>query len=136
MLLLGGACMLGVGSTNPAVDLDHLFVGGLLAYAGFGRWDEEFARSMLRGLGVIYLLAGLLAFVTPALLFGVYPETYNGILLNHLVHLTVGVSNVAAAFLRQDVLAKVGKALRGRQEERHPVEFHPSGPASRSSGIE
>ncbi len=98
--------MLGVGTTNPVVDLDHLFVGALLAYSGFGRQDEEFARIMVRGLGTIYLLAGVLTFVVPALI-GVFPELQNGIFLNHLVHLVVGVSSLAAAaFLPQDTLAK------------------------------
>ncbi len=49
--MLGGPCMLGVASTNPAVDLDHLFVGALFAYAGFGRRDEGFAHAVLGGLG-------------------------------------------------------------------------------------
>ncbi len=106
LLLLGGACMLGVGTTNPLVDLDHLFVGGLLAYAGFGHRDEAFVRTIVWGIGVIYMLAGLLAFVVPAL-FGVFPDTPNGIFLNHLVHLVLGVSSLAAAaFLRQDMPAK------------------------------
>ena len=107
LLSLGVACMLGLGTTNPAVDLDHIFVGALLTYAGFGRWDGEVARSIVGGLGLIYLLAGLLAFVAPALLLGMFPDTPNGILLNHVVHLTFGVSNVAAAiFLPQDTRAK------------------------------
>ncbi len=106
LLLLGGACMLGIGTTNPAVDLDHLFVGGILAYAGFGDRDEQFARTMVGGLGMVYLLLGMLTFVVPAL-FGVFPDTQNGIILNHLVHLVVGVSNIAAvALLPQDTLLK------------------------------
>ncbi len=51
LLLLGGPCMLGVGTTNPAVEPDHLFVGALFTYAGFGRQDEGFARAMVGGLG-------------------------------------------------------------------------------------
>jgi hypothetical protein len=114
LLLLSGACMLSVGTTNPAVDVDHLFVGALFAYAGFGRRDEGFARAMVGGLGGIYLLAFLPAFVLPAL-FGMFPDIPNGILLNHLVHLVVGVSSVAAvAFLSQDTLAK----LLGRRRPR------------------
>lgn len=95
LFLLGGACMLGVGTTSPVVDLDHLFVGGLLAYAGFWCRNEE-ARTIAGGVGMLYLLAGVLAFVVPAL-FGMFPDRPNGILLNHLVHLVLGISNVVAA---------------------------------------
>lgn len=99
--MLGGLCMLGVGTTSPVVDLDHLFVGGLLAYAGFRGQDEPFVRTIVGGMGVLYLLAGVFAFVVPAL-FGIFPDRPNGIFLNHLVHLVLGVSNVAAAiFLPQ-----------------------------------
>lgn len=109
LFLLGGVCMLGVGTTSPVVDLDHLFVGALLVYAGFGNWEEKFIRTMVGGTGALYLLAGLLAFVVPAL-FGVFPDRPNGILLNHLVHLVLGISNlVAAVFLRQRPLAKHSK---------------------------
>ena len=107
LLSLGGVCMLGLGTTNPAVDLDHMFVGALLAYAGFGRWDEACVRNIVGGLGVVYLMAGLLAFVLPALLLGMFSDTSNGILLNHMVHLTFGVSNVAAVvFLPQGTRAE------------------------------
>lgn len=99
LLLLGGMCMLGVGTTNPLVDLDHLFVGGLLWYSGWGNRDEEFARSIVGGLGVIYLLAGTLAWVVPALLSIPFADIHNGIVLNRAVHLTVGLLNVAAVAL-------------------------------------
>lgn len=106
LFLLGGVCMLGVGTTSPVVDLDHLFVGGLIAYAGFQGRDENFIRTLVGGLGILYLLAGLLAFVVPAL-FGMFPDRPNGILLNHLVHLVLGLSNVVAAvFLGQRPLAE------------------------------
>lgn len=49
LLLLGGACMLGVRTTSPVVDLDHLFIGGLLAYVGFGYRDEEFLHTIVGG---------------------------------------------------------------------------------------
>lgn len=49
LFLLGGVCMLGVGTTSPVVDLDHLFVGALLVYAGFGNWEEKFIRTMVGG---------------------------------------------------------------------------------------
>ena len=99
LLLLGGACMLGVGTTNPLVDLDHLFVGRLLWYAGSGDRDEEFAHGIVGGTGVIYLMAGALAWVVPALLSAPFAEIHNGILLNRAVHVAVGLSNVAAVGL-------------------------------------
>jgi hypothetical protein len=100
LVLLGGACMLGVGTTNPMVDLEHLAVGGLLWYAGCGDRDEAFAREMVGGLGLIYLFAGALASAADAALPLASADPHNGILLNQGVHLTVGLSNVAAyAFL-------------------------------------
>lgn len=57
---------------------------------------------MVGRLGKIYLLAGVLAFVLPALCL-VCSKTPNGLLLDHGVDLTDGVSNVAAiAVLPQD----------------------------------
>lgn len=124
LLLLGGAGMLGVGTTNPAVDLDHLFVGSLLAYASFRRRDEKFVRVIVRGLGLIYLLAVVLAFGVPALLLGLFPDTPNGIVLNHSVHLVVGVSNITAASLLR---GRPSKTLRGRVQTwlRLPVQRSP-----------
>lgn len=55
---------------------------------------------------MIYLGAFTLAFMVPAL-FEMFPDIPNGIFLNHLVHLGLGVSSLAAVtFLRQDKSVK------------------------------
>ncbi len=131
LFVLGGACMLGAGETNPAVDLDPLLVGGLLLYSGFHR-DEEVVRILVRGLGIIYLLAGLLAFVVPAL-FGMFPTAHNGILLDHLLHLVVGSLNIAVAtLLRQDAWLARRSSAESREEYRSHEVF--SGPPSLRAG--
>lgn len=120
LLSLGGMCMLGVGTTNPAVDFDHLFVGALMAYAGFALRDEGCVRSMVAGLGLIYLLAGTLAYLVPTLLFGPLPDVHNGIALNGTVHLLVGASNLlAVVLLTPDTRPRGAEApLRARRRPR------------------
>jgi hypothetical protein len=106
LLLLGETCLLSVGTTNPAVDLDHLFVALFSPTPASGAGTRDSLALWSAGWG-IYLLAFLPALVLSPL-FGVFPHTPNGILLNHLVHLVVGVSSVAAvAYLSQDALAKL-----------------------------
>lgn len=86
--------MLGLGTTNPLVDLEHLVVGGLLAYAGSERRDAHLVRGMVGGVSVLYLLAFVLGFVVPAL-FGMLPDLSNGIALAHSIHAVLGVSGLA-----------------------------------------
>lgn len=94
LLVLGGACMLGVGTTSPVVDLAHLILGGILAYVGFRERDQKTVRGIVRGLGLICLLGGLmLAFVAPAL-FGAFPNSGIGVDLLHVVLLLLGASSI------------------------------------------
>jgi hypothetical protein len=75
-LLLGEQPLLGLANIDIMEDIIHLVTGGILAYVGFGQRDVEFARNVVGGLGVIYLLVGVLGFIIP-MLFGLLPHGYS-----------------------------------------------------------
>jgi|SRR5215218_4738013 len=76
-------------------DLAHLFTGGLLVYLGFRQTDEGLARTAVVGLGVAYLLVGVLGFVLPPLL-KLSSNSYGRV--DNIVHLLVGILSLAVAF--------------------------------------
>ena len=84
---------LGLNSDLPE-DLLHLLTGGLLAYAGF-RGTDALVRAVAGGVGVVYVLLGVLGFVNDEL-FGLLPDGYT--LVDNLVHLVVGGLGVALAW--------------------------------------
>ena len=94
-LVLGERSLLGVLNIDILEDITHLVTGGLLAYVGFGQRDEGLARSVVGGLGVIYLLVGVLGFIAPAL-FGLLPHGYT--IVDNLIHLAAGLLSIAVAF--------------------------------------
>ncbi len=102
-LLLGERSLLGVLNIDLLEDITHLVTGGLLAYVGFGQRDVGLARNVVGGLGVIYLLVGILGFIAPAL-FGLLPHGYS--VVDNLIHLTAGVLSIAVAFLQGGATAR------------------------------
>ncbi|MDP9475120.1 MAG: hypothetical protein M3R38_05415 [Actinomycetota bacterium] len=94
-LLAGEELLLGLVNIDIVEDLVHLLTGGLLAYVGFGQRDEGLARGVVGGLGVVYLLVGVLGFVVPMLL-GLLPHGYS--IVDNIIHLTLGVAGIAVAF--------------------------------------
>ena len=94
-LLLGEQPLLGFVNIDILEDIIHLVTGGLLAYVGFGQRDEGLARNVVGGLGVIYLLVGVLGFVIP-MLFGLLPHGYS--IVDNIIHLVLGVAGIAVAF--------------------------------------
>ncbi len=102
-LVLGERSLLGVLNIDILEDVTHLVTGGLLAYVGFGQRDVGLARSVVGGLGVIYLLVGILGFIAPAL-FGLLPHGYS--IVDNLIHLTAGVLSIAVAFLQGGATAR------------------------------
>ncbi len=94
-LLAGEEPLLGLVNIDIVEDIVHLLTGGLLAYVGFGQRDEGLARSVVGGLGAVYLLVGLLGFVIPMLL-GLLPNGYS--IVDNLIHLALGVAGIAVAF--------------------------------------
>src|SRR5215213_2869877 len=99
-LLLGDRVWLGILNVDILEDIVHLITGGILAYVGFGRADLDLARNVVGGLGVVYLLVGILGFIVPMML-GLVPHGYT--VFDNLLHLALGVLSIAVAwFLQSD----------------------------------
>ena len=94
-LIAGEQPLFGLVNIDIVEDLVHLLTGGLLAYVGLGQRDEGLARGVVGGLGVVYLLVGVLGFIVPMLL-GLLPHGYS--IVDNIIHLTLGVAGIAVAF--------------------------------------
>ena len=94
-----------------AEDIVHLASGALLAYVGFGQRDSGLARNVVGGLGVVYLLVGVLGFIDPEL-FGLLPHEYTA--LDNIVHIVLGLANIAVAWFlgRETVSPSAGARAR------------------------
>jgi hypothetical protein len=96
-LVLGERLLLGILNIDIVEDIVHILTGGILAYVGFGRMDLALVRNVVLGLGVIYLVVGLLGFVVPNL-FGLLPDGYT--IFDNLLHLVLGALSIAVAYLQ------------------------------------
>lgn len=94
-LLLGDQLLLGLLNIDIVEDIVHLVTGGLMAYVGFVRTDLGVARNVVGGLGVVYLLVGLLGFIVPNL-FGLLPHGYT--IADNLLHLALGALGIAVGW--------------------------------------
>ena len=94
-VLLGEQALFGVLNIDLAEDLIHLVTGGLMLYVGLAHRGDALARNVVGGLGVVYLLVGLLGFVVPDL-FGLLPHRYS--LVDNLLHLTLGVLGIVVGW--------------------------------------
>jgi hypothetical protein len=104
-LLLGEQRLLGAVNIDIMEDIVHLVTGGLLAYVGFGRVDPGLARNIVGGIGVVYLLVGVLGFIAPTL-FGLLPSGYS--VVDNLIHLVLGALGIAVGwFVGRDRTATV-----------------------------
>ena len=73
------------------------------AGVGFRERDEKTVHGMVKGLGLICLLGGVvLTFVAPAL-FGAFPNPGVGISLLHVVLLLLGASSIAVVGISERV---------------------------------
>ena len=90
--------LLGVFNIDIVEDIVHLATGGLLAYVGFAGTNSA-VRSVVMGLGVVYLLVMVLGFVDPQL-FGLIPNGYN--LADNILHLALGALALVAAMGSRD----------------------------------
>jgi hypothetical protein len=95
-LLLGDKSLFGVLNIDIAEDVIHLVTGGLMAAVGF-RGSDSAVRTVVGGLGVVYLLVGVLGFIVPDL-FGLLPHEYETV-LDNLIHLTLGVLGIVIGFV-------------------------------------
>jgi hypothetical protein len=85
--------LFGLFNIDIVEDIVHLATGGLLAYAGFAGTNRA-VKTIVTALGVVYLLVGVLGFVTPEL-FGLIPHEYS--LADNILHLTLGALALLAA---------------------------------------
>ncbi len=95
-LILGEQSLLGVLNIDIAEDIVHLVTGGLMAAVGF-RGSDSAVRSVVGGLGVVYLLVGVLGIFVPDM-FGLLPSEYKTV-LDNLIHLALGVLGIVFGFL-------------------------------------
>ncbi len=98
-LVLGDTSLAGVLNIDIVEDVVHIVTGGLLAYVGFAGVSASLVRSVVGGLGVVYLLVGVLGFVAP-MLFGLVPHGYS--IVDNLIHLGLGIVAVGLAFMRSE----------------------------------
>ncbi len=94
-VLLGEKSLFGVLNIDIGEDVVHLVTGALMAGVGF-RGSDSAVRSVVGGLGVVYLLVAVLGFIVPDL-FGLLPHEYKTV-LDNLIHLSLGVIGLAVAF--------------------------------------
>ncbi len=94
--LLLGNMLFGLFNSDLLEDIIHIGSGALMAYVGFALLDNGLARTLVGGLGVVYLLVGLLGFVAPNL-FGLIPTGYT--LADNLLHLALGILGIVVGFL-------------------------------------
>ena len=94
-LLLGEEALFGLINIDMVEDIVHLVTGGLLGYVGFARVDAGLTRNVVGGIGVVYLLVGVLGFIAPDL-FGLLPHGYG--VADNLIHLILGVLGIAMAW--------------------------------------
>jgi len=94
-VVLGERSLFGLLNIDLTEDIVHLVTGALLAYVGFGQRDEGLARTVVGGLGVVYVLVGVLGFAVPDLL-GLLPHEYST--FDNLFHIALGLANIAVAW--------------------------------------
>jgi hypothetical protein len=94
-VVLGERSLLGVLNIDIAEDTVHLVTGGLMAAVGF-RGSDRAVRQVVGGLGVVYLLVGILGIIVPDM-FGLLPHEYETV-LDNLIHLGLGVLGIAFGF--------------------------------------
>ncbi len=94
-VLLGEKSLFDVLNIDIGEDVVHLATGALMAGVGF-RGSNSAVRSVVGGLGVVYLLVAVLGFLVPDL-FGLLPHEYKTV-LDNLIHLSLGLLGVAVGF--------------------------------------
>ena len=99
-LLLGDKSLFGVLNIDLAEDGIHLLTGGLLVYAGFAANDLKVVRAIVGGIGIAYLVVGVVAFAEP-MFFGLIPSGYE-VVLDNLIHLTLGVLGIFVGFFLKE----------------------------------
>lgn len=84
--------LLGLLNIDVVEDVIHLGTGALLAYVGFSAANSA-VKTVVTGLGAIYLVVGFAGFFLPEL-FGLIPHEYN--VADNILHLALGALALAA----------------------------------------
>jgi len=95
-LIAGESPLFGLINIDIVEDIIHLVTGGLMAYVGFAQSDVSLARTVVGGLGIVYLLVGIVGFISVTV-FGLFPHGYSW--ADNVVHLVLGVLGIAVAWL-------------------------------------
>lgn len=94
-LILGEKSLLDVLNIDIVEDVIHLVTGGLMVAVGF-RGSDSAVRNVVGGLGVVYLVVGVLGFFVPDL-FGLLPSEYT--VVDNVLHLLLGVLGIAVGYV-------------------------------------
>jgi len=94
-LILGEKSLLDVLNIDIVEDIIHLVTGGLMVAVGF-RGSDSAVRNVVGGLGVVYLVVGVLGFFVPDL-FGLLPSEYT--VVDNVIHLLLGVLGIAVGYV-------------------------------------
>ena len=95
-LIAGERQLAGLINVDIVEDIVHIVTGGLLAWAGFALRDLRMVRNIVGGLGVVYVLVGILGFIDQEL-FGLLPHRYT--VFDNLLHLVLGALNIVVAWV-------------------------------------
>ncbi|PZS16720.1 MAG: hypothetical protein DLM57_09895 [Pseudonocardiales bacterium] len=94
-LILGEKSLFDVLNIDIVEDVIHLVTGGLMVAVGF-RGSDSAVRNVVGGLGVVYLVVGVLGFFVPDL-FGLLPSEYT--VVDNVIHLLLGVLGIAVGYV-------------------------------------
>ena len=108
--LVGGPDETAIIVTGFGHDLVHLVTGALFLHVGLALNGRNRAYGLV-GLGVFFLVSGLLSFLTSDLL-GLYDEPTSG--LDQLAHVLLGLAAIVIGWMGRGVERRVyGRAVSG-----------------------
>jgi prepilin signal peptidase PulO-like enzyme (type II secretory pathway) len=108
--IVGGPDQTGVIVTGFGHDLVHLITGALFLHVGLVLNGRNRAYGLI-GLGIFYLVTGLLSFISADLL-GLYDETTSG--LDQIAHVLLGLAATVIGWMGRGVERRVhGRAVSG-----------------------
>jgi hypothetical protein len=108
--IVGGPEQTGVIVTGFGHDLVHLISGALFLHVGLALNGRNRAFGLV-GLGIFFLVSGMLSFITADLL-GLYDEATSGI--DQIAHVLLGLAAVVIGWMGRGVDRRVyGRAVSG-----------------------
>ena len=108
--IVGGPEQTGVIVTGFGHDLVHLISGALFLHVGLALNGRNRALGLV-GLGIFFLVSGVLSFITADLL-GLYDEATSG--LDQIAHVLLGLAAIVIGWMGRGVDRRVyGRAVSG-----------------------